>query len=173
MAVLKKKKKDIIEKQFIFTEESVKEVIDKMSQGYSIPRYMNPWFKNEPGVRRRGCTYGWTQEEIDEYTKCALDIHYFANTYCHIKSEDSKVKQMKLRDYQYKVLDAYSKNRFTINMSSRQTGKCKDLITNVLVKENGIIKLLPAFKILFKYKESKSIYDYIKYPIYWILWKIN
>jgi len=116
----KKKEKDIAEKQFVFTTDTINEVIEKQLQGYSLPSYMNPWFKKEPGVRRRGCVFGWTDEEIDEYTKCALDIHYFANTYCHIKSEDGRVLQMKLRDYQYKVLDAYSKNRFTINMSSRQ-----------------------------------------------------
>lgn len=119
----KKKEKDPIEKQFVFTSDSVNDVIEKQGQGFSIPRYMNPWFMNQAGVRRTGCVYGWTQEEIEEFTKCALDIHYFANTYCHIKSEDGQVRQMKLRDYQYKVLDAYSKNRFTLNMSSRQTGK--------------------------------------------------
>jgi hypothetical protein len=119
----KKKEKDPIEKQFVFTSDSVNDVIEKQSQGFSIPRYMNPWFMNQAGVRRTGCVYGWTQEEIEEFTKCALDIHYFANTYCKIKSEDGQIKQMKLRDYQYKVLDAYSKNRFTLNMSSRQTGK--------------------------------------------------
>jgi hypothetical protein len=119
----KKKEKDPIEKQFVFTEDSVKQVIEKQSQGFAIPRYMNPWFKNEISVRRTGCVYGWTQEELEEFTKCALDIHYFANNYCHIKSEDGQVRQMKLRDYQYKVLDTYTKNRFTLNMSSRQTGK--------------------------------------------------
>jgi len=169
MAV-KKKTKAPIEKQFIFTEESVVDVIEKMSQGFAIPRYMNPWFKNQPGVRRTGCTYGWTQEEIDEFTKCALDIHYFANTYCKIKSEDGQVRQMKLRDYQYKVLDVYSKNRFTINMSSRQTGKTvcagitllhycifntnkgimvvankSDTVVEILDKIKNIYKLLPFF----------------------------
>lgn len=119
----KKKEKDAIEKQFIFTSDAVKEIAEKQSQGYALPRYMNPWFKNDIGVRRKGCVYGWTQEEIEEFTKCALDVNYFANNYCHIKSEDGQVRQMKLRDYQYKVLDTYTKNRFTINMSSRQTGK--------------------------------------------------
>lgn len=169
----KKKEAEPIEKQFVFTTDSVNDIIDKQAQGFSLLRYMNPWFKNQIGVRRTGCIFGWTQDEINEFTKCALDIHYFANTYCHIKSEDGQIRQMKLRDYQYKVLDAYSKNRFTLNMSSRQTGKCNDLITNVLCKDNGIIKNIPMFKILWKYKKNITVYDYLKYPLYWLLWKIN
>lgn len=118
-----KKTKNLIEKQFVFNSDNIQEIIEKQSQGFSLPRYMNPWFMNQQGVRRKGVVYGWTEEELQEFTKCAFDIHYFANTYCKIKSEDGQVRQMKLRKYQYKVLDAYTKNRFTLNMSSRQTGK--------------------------------------------------
>lgn len=118
--VKRKKKEEKSTRQFVFTAENIKDVIDKASMGFSIPRYMNPWFKNQIGVRRTGCPYGWTQFEIDEFTKCKLDIHYFANNYCKIKTEDGTIKQMKLREYQYKVLDVYAKNRFVINMSSRQ-----------------------------------------------------
>jgi len=168
-----KKEKDPIEKQFVFTTDAVNDIREKQSQGFDIPRYMNPWFKKEMGVRRTGCVFGWTQEEIDEFTKCALDIHYFANTYCHIKSEDGQIRQMKLRDYQYKVLDAYTKNRFTLNMSSRQTGKCIGPITNVSCMINNAVVELPMFKLLFEYRENKTFYDYIKYPIYWVLWKLN
>lgn len=123
MAKLKKKKTDIIEKQFVFDCDNILEIAEKQSQGFALPRYMNPWFKNQVGVRKAKAPYGWTKHELDEFTKCALDIHYFANNYCKIKTEDGQIKQMKLRDYQYKVLDTYTKNRFTLNMSSRQTGK--------------------------------------------------
>lgn len=162
-----------IQRQFVFSAENIKEIEEKISMGIQIPRYQNPWFKNQTAVRRTGCVYGWTQHELEEFAKCKMDIHYFANNYCKIKTEDGQVKQMKLRDYQYKVLDVYDKNRFVINMSSRQTGKCVDLITNVTIKENNIIKTLPVFKILFKYKDKNTIYDWIKYPIYWLLWKLN
>lgn len=128
------------EKQFVFNNANVEEIIDKMSQGFSLPRYMNPWFKNQIGVRKAGCVYEWTKHEVDEFTKCALDIHYFANNYCKIKSEDGQVRQMKLRDYQYDVLDAYTKNRFTLNMSSRQTGKDQPL-TSLLWTDAGPIKM--------------------------------
>ncbi len=130
----------VSDKQFVFNAENIEEIIEKQSQGFALPRYMNPWFKNQVGVRKQGAVYGWTQFEIDEFTKCALDIHYFANNYCHIKSEDGQVRQMKLRDYQYGVLDTYTKNRFTLNMSSRQTGKDQPL-TSLLWTDMGPIQM--------------------------------
>lgn len=119
----KKKERALEEKQFVFTSDNIDEIIEKQSMGILLPRYMNPWYKNTVGVRKTGCIYGYTDHELDEFMKSQLDIHYFANNYCKIKSEDGQTRQMMLRDYQYTVLDAYYKNRFTINMSSRQSGK--------------------------------------------------
>lgn len=110
------------EKQFVFSAKNIDEIAEKKSMGIPVARHMNPWFKNQPGVRKAGCVYGWTNEELEEYYKCATDVVYFANNYCKIKTEDGQVRQMKLRDYQYDVLNTYTNNRFTINMSSRQTG---------------------------------------------------
>lgn len=166
----KKKSTITVDKQFVFNSENIEEIIEKQSQGFALPRYMNPWFKNQVGVRKPGCVYGWTQHELDEFTKCAVDIHYFANNYCQIKTEDGQIRQMKLRDYQYNVLDSYTKNRFTINMSSRQTGKTitaaitllhycifntnkgvmivankGDTVVEILDKIKNIYKLLPFF----------------------------
>lgn len=167
-----RKKKETTEKQkqFIFTTSEVESIIERSGMGWPIPRHMNPWFKNQVGVRKTGCPFGWTQEELSEFTKCKLDIHYFANNYCKIKSEDGTVKQMKLRKYQFKVLDVYDKNRFVINMSSRQTGKTitaaitllhycifnsnkgvmivankGDTVIEIIDKIKNIYKLLPFF----------------------------
>lgn len=123
MAKTKTKSSASNERRHVFTSKNVLEIIDKQNDGIAIPRYMNPWFKNDIGVRKASVVYGWTKHELEEYAKCAIDIHYFANNYCKIKSEDGQIKQMRLRDYQYDVLSAYTKNRFTLNMSSRQTGK--------------------------------------------------
>lgn len=167
-------KSDIkLDKQFVFSTKKVNEIKNKQLEGFSIPRYMNPWFKNQIGVRRAKLAFGWTQHELNEFAKCSASITYFANNYCKIKSEDGQVRQMTLRDYQYEVVNSYHKNRFTINMSSRQTGKCFTLFNSLVIKHKGVEKRLPLFKLLFKFKEKNTIYDYIKYPIYWILWKLN
>lgn len=118
-----KPKKPVQEKQFVFTAENVVEVTAKINDGYTIKRFMNPWFMGETGVRRAGCVYSITEEEVQEYIKCKLDIHYFSEKYCKIKREDGTVGPMKLRDYQKDILDLYTKNRFSILMASRQVGK--------------------------------------------------
>jgi hypothetical protein len=158
------------ERQFVFSAKNIDDIAEKKSMGIPVARHMNPWFKNQPGVRKAGCVYGWTQHELDEYYKCVTDVNYFANNYCKIKTEDGQVRQMKLRDYQYDVLNTYTNNRFTINMSSRQTGKTitaaisilhyalfntnkgimivankADTVIEIIDKIKNIYKLLPFF----------------------------
>lgn len=116
-------KKPIEEKKFIFNSKLVEDITDKINDGVVVKRYQNPWFKNEVGVRRSGITFFMTDFEIQEYIRCKLDIHYFAEKYCRVKTEDGSVQNIKLRDYQKDILDLYSKNRFSILCGSRQIGK--------------------------------------------------
>lgn len=121
MANSKQKKEE--ERKFVFTSKNVEEITAQINDGYVIKRYQNPWFKGEVGVRRSGITFAMTQDELSEYIKCKLDIHYFAEHYCRIKREDGSIGKIKLRPYQKDILDLYTKNRFSILMSSRQSGK--------------------------------------------------
>ena len=117
------KKEKEIERKIVFTSQLVTETTDKINDGVVIKRFQNPWFQNEVGVRRSGLTFMMTDDEIQEYIKCKLDINYFAEKYCRIKTEDGSVQNIKLRDYQKKILDLYTKNRFSILCGSRQIGK--------------------------------------------------
>ena len=116
-------KKPTEEKKFIFNSKIVDEITNKINDGVVVKRFQNPWFKNEVGVRRAGLTFMMTEDEIQEYIRCKLDIQYFAEKYCKIKTEDGSVQNIKLRDYQRKILDLYSNNRFSILCGSRQIGK--------------------------------------------------
>ena len=107
-------KKPTEEKKFIFNSKIVDEITNKINDGVVVKRFQNPWFKNEVGVRRAGLTFMMTEDEIQEYIRCKLDIQYFAEKYCKIKTEDGSVQNIKLRDYQRKILDLYSNNRFSI-----------------------------------------------------------
>jgi len=117
------KKEQEVERKIVFTTQLVTETTDKINDGVVIKRFQNPWFQNEVGVRRSGLTFMMTDDEIQEYIKCKLDINYFAEKYCRIKTEDGSVQNIKLRDYQKKILDLYTKNRFSILCGSRQIGK--------------------------------------------------
>ena len=41
----------------------------------------NPWLDGQVGVKRAGLLFDYTQEEIEELTKSANDVIYFANNY--------------------------------------------------------------------------------------------
>lgn len=116
-------KKSTEEKKFVFTSKLVDEITEKINDGVVVKRFQNPWFKNEIGYRRAGITFMMTEDEIQEYIKCKLDIQYFAEKYCRIKTEDGSVQNIRLRDYQRDILDLYTKNRFSILCGSRQIGK--------------------------------------------------
>lgn len=110
------------EKRFIFNSLNVEEITNDINDGVIVKRYRNPWFKGEVGVRRSGITFFMTEAEIEEYIRCKIDIHYFAEKYCKVKTEDGSVTNIKLRDYQKDILDLY-KGRFSILCGSRQIGK--------------------------------------------------
>lgn len=111
------------ERKFVFTTKNIDEITNSINDGVIIERYKNPWFKNEVGVRRHGISFAPTPDELQEYIRCKVDIHYFAEKYCKVKTEDGSVQNITLRDYQKDILDLYDKNRFSILVGSRQIGK--------------------------------------------------
>ena len=84
----------------------------------------NPWLDNQVGVKRAGLLFDYTAEEIQELTKSANDVIYFANHYGYCMHGTQGYKPITLRDYQEEMLHSYADNRFTCCMSSRQVGKC-------------------------------------------------
>ena len=111
------------ERQMVFTTLLVDDATDKINDGVVIKRYQNPWLKSEVGLRRAGVTFKMTSEEQQEYVRCALDVHYFTEKYCMVKTEDGSIGNIMLRDYQKEMLDNFVNNRFNILMASRQVGK--------------------------------------------------
>jgi len=160
--------------QFIFTSELVEDATEKLNNGVLLKRYQNPWLKGEVGIKRTGVSFKMSPEEQEEYVRCALDIHYFTEKYCKTKREDGSFGSIKLRDYQKEILDNFTNHRYNILMSSRQSGKCNVLTTKVLceiIGDDGIsnVKEYSMYKLLFIYKNNKTIFDYIKYSLYSII----
>lgn len=160
-----KAKPDIDNKLFVFTADVIDDILEKQNLGYLLRRHENPWWKNQTGVRRAGIVWGWTDEEMDEYTRCKLDVHYFAETYCKIKLEDGSVNNLKLRDYQKDIIDLYTNNRFSMLMASRQTGKTISAAITILHyitfnndkgvmivanKANTVIEIMDKIKNIYK-----------------------
>lgn len=116
-----KKKEDI--NSLVFTTDIVTNIIAKENKGMPLKRNEHIWLKNMAGVRRPFIKFAMTSEEKSEYIKCKLNVHYFAERYCHIKREDGSIGPMRLRDYQKDIIDLYTKSDRSILMASRQTGK--------------------------------------------------
>ena len=101
----------------------IDEAAAKINNGFVLSRIENPFYENTIGLRKAGLTFRMSAAEIDEYVKCKMDVHYFAEKYCWVKGEKGEPVKLKLRDYQQEILDNFFNNRFNILMASRQTGK--------------------------------------------------
>jgi hypothetical protein len=131
------KEEDGGNRMFAFSTEQFDALMLRMKDGYIPMRNENPWFKNQSGVRKPNIVFKRTFDELREWAKCQMSVHYFAEEYCKIKREDGSIGAMKLRDYQVGIIDLYTKTSRAILMASRQTGKCCAGETDVLARPRG------------------------------------
>ena len=163
--------------EFILTSEIVNNIEERENLGKLLKRHEKIWFSNVRGVRKPYLTFAMTDHEFEEYIKCKINIHYFAENYCQIKREDGSIGPMKLRDYQKDIIDLYTKNPRSILMASRQTGKC--LIFNTLasfISDNGELVKIPIGQLYYSYlnEERKlKILEKIKIFLYKMIFKLE
>lgn len=120
-------------KKIVWTTKKVDEWMRDYADG--IAHKDNPWLDGTIGVRNPDIVFEYTPEEIQELTKCANDIFYFANNYCWCLQGSKGYQPLTLRDYQEEMLEAYVKNRFNITLSCRQIGKCS-IINKLELQKN-------------------------------------
>ena len=112
--------KDNDSNRIVWNEEKVKKAIDSIEMGYQVPHA--PFYEGDIAYRKGNTVYDYSKEEVEEIKRCAKDIVYFANTYCHAMTDEG-VRKIKLRDYQADMLRQYQDNRWNITLASRQIGK--------------------------------------------------
>jgi hypothetical protein len=117
------------ENRNIITTTKIIDIVNKEKLGIKLKKHEYIWFDRKYGVRKSGVVFQRTQEELDEYIKSKMNIHYFAQNYCKVKLDDGKYGLIPLRPEQKEILDLYTKNRYSLLMASRQTGKCVDFNT--------------------------------------------
>ena len=110
-----------------------------MDSKYSDPK---PYYLGNPNVKKGGVKQKWTEEEITEYIKCSKDPIYFIENYVKILSLDEGMVPFILRDYQKDMISHFNEHRYTICLSSRQSGKCHGINTIVKLrnKKTGEIR---------------------------------
>ena len=174
---MKVTQKDINEKYVnVWSTRKVNELMDKENKGIKLKMDEKIWFDNKSGIRKAGIRFASTKKELEEYAKCKLDIHYFADNFCQIKLEDSTIGPMKLRDYQKNIIDLFQ-NKRSILMASRQVGKCNYFNIKVLAKNiSGIEEKISIGQLYYNelQKDRKlTITEKIKLILYKILDKID
>ena len=80
-------------------------------------------YLGNPNVKRDGVETSFTKEEILEYQKCMQEPAYFARKYVKIISLDEGLVPFNLYPYQEKMFNHFQKNRFSIVLACRQSGK--------------------------------------------------
>lgn len=80
-------------------------------------------YLGNPNVKRDGVESEFSIDEIREYKKCMQNPAYFAITYAKVISLDKGLVPFNLWPYQEDMFDHFHKNRFSIVLACRQSGK--------------------------------------------------
>lgn len=81
-------------------------------------------YNGNPKLKKAGVTLPFTQEQVTEYIRCQQDIIYFVKNYVKIVTLDHGLIPFNLYPFQENMLHSFQDNRFSINLLSRQLGKC-------------------------------------------------
>lgn len=86
------------------------------------------------GIKAANVKIYYTQEMWDEYQHCANDLLYYAETYFYHVHPDEGLKKIVLYPYQREILPSLQRERFHILLQSRQSGKCVDYTTHIIIR---------------------------------------
>lgn len=87
-----------------------------------LPLKANPFIGKNTKLLKPDLVFKRTQEEIEDYMHCMEDPLYFA-TKCYLMTPTG-LQPVILRDYQEDYMRHLQKNRFSLFLSCRQSGKC-------------------------------------------------
>ena len=93
---------------------------------------MDDIYLGNPNLKKANVAQEFTQEQIEEFMRCAADPVYFAKTYMMIVSRDEGLVQFQPYDFQEKLIKNFHENRFNICKMPRQTGKSTTSVSYLL-----------------------------------------
>ena len=102
-------------------------------------------YRDNPLLKRVGIEVQYTEEQVDEYIKCAKDPIYFSK-YINIITLDEGLVPFKMYDFQKDMIKTFHQNRFVITKCPRQVGKTTTavayLLWSVLFQDSQSIAVL-------------------------------
>lgn len=89
-------------------------------------------YRDNPLLKRSGVEHAYTQEQVDEYIRCAKDPVYFAANYIKIVNVDKGLMPFEMWDFQKEMIRLFEQNRFCITKCPRQVGKTTTSVAYLL-----------------------------------------
>ena len=89
-------------------------------------------YRDNPLLKRAGVQLKYTQDQVEEYMKCAKDPVYFASSYIKIVNVDRGLMAFEMWDFQKEMLRLFQQNRFVITKCPRQVGKTTTSVAYLL-----------------------------------------
>jgi len=93
---------------------------------------MSEAYLGNPNLKKVNTPVEYTQDQIEEYQKCAEDPIYFMEKYIRIVSLDEGLVPFKMYGFQKDIVQKIHDNRFTICKLPRQSGKSTTTISYLL-----------------------------------------
>lgn len=164
----------------IYNTEIINRLLQDAASGLEIDT--GAFYLGDLELRNNNIVFEYTDEEIEEFQRCAADPVYFIKNYCKFQTDLGR-KLVKLYPFQEDMIrticnehydpdvgEMVPDNRNCVTMASRQVGKCNlidsQLVTNTGVKTFGDLyndnSYISKFKgYLYKLYKNKSLKIYI------------
>ena len=169
----------------IWSTNIINKALDAIQQGK--PLKVSPFYMKNTKLLKPELLYKRTKEEIEDYIRCKTDPIYFASK-CYLMTPEG-LQACKLRDYQIEYLNHLQKNRFSIFLSCRQSGKCFSMLSTIKIfiknnsqSDNKLKKInyyikdniyeIPMFELYNLYCKQTFIWK-CKYQLYKIIYKLT
>lgn len=92
------------------------------------------FYNNNNSLKKSGVEEQFTDEHVQELTRCFQDVAYFVRNYIYIVSLDEGRVLFNLYDYEKEMIDVFHNNRFCVVRAGRQLGKCLKKSINIRVR---------------------------------------
>jgi hypothetical protein len=117
---VKEDKDGVLAKRAVWSTAAIELALKGLGEGRKL--VANPFYEYNTKLLKGDLVFERTDEEIAEWKRCATDIIYFAEKYCQLLTPEG-IQHIELRDYQKDYLRHLEKNRLSIFLSCRQSGK--------------------------------------------------
>ncbi len=147
----------------IWTTSVIEKALEGIQQGQ--PLKASPFLNKNTKLLKPELVRKYTPEEIEDYKHCALDPLYFASK-CFLMTPEG-LQACKLRDYQEDYIRHLQKNRFSIFLSCRQSGKCFSMMSTIKIKlKNNSQSVNILEKNNYFYIKEEDLYEIPFYEVY-------